>query len=65
MFISFFFVSIGMLPGPDFPVGASVHRAFLHPAHASGKTAITALAALVLRYPLRTALLTGFALARW
>ncbi|MBK8341116.1 MAG: cation:proton antiporter [Flavobacteriales bacterium] len=64
VFISFFFVSIGMLLDLAFLWEHLFTVLFFTLLTLLGKTVITALAALVLRYPLRTALLAGFALCQ-
>ena len=64
VFISFFFVSIGMLLDAGYLVkhlGLVIAFTVLT---LVGKTLIATVAAMVLRYPLRTALLTGLALCQ-
>jgi len=62
IFTSFFFVSIGMLLDMRFFIANIGMILLLTLAVMLGKLLIAGTAALVLRYPLRTALLTGFAL---
>ncbi len=62
IFTSFFFVSIGMLLDMRFFIANIGVVLLLTLGVMLGKLLIAGLAALALRYPLRTALLTGFAL---
>jgi CPA2 family monovalent cation:H+ antiporter-2 len=64
VFTSFFFVSIGMLFDTALFVRQPVEIAFLAGGILILKTATAAAAALVLRYPVRTSVLTGLALCQ-
>ncbi len=62
IFISFFFVSIGMLLDIGFLVSHLGVVVLLSLVTLFGKATIASLAALLLRYPLRTVIITGLAL---
>jgi CPA2 family monovalent cation:H+ antiporter-2 len=64
LFISFFFVSVGMLLDLHFFFQHAAKSIFFVFLVISGKTVIAALAAFFLGYPLRTMILTGFALSQ-
>ena len=64
VFTSFFFVSVGMLLDPVFVLEHPLPVVGLAAAVIVGKGLLAAVAALVLRYPLRTALLAGLGLAQ-
>lgn len=64
LFISFFFVSVGMLLNLHFFFQYAAKIIFFVVLAILGKSAIAALAAFFLGYPLRTMILTGFALSQ-
>lgn len=64
IFTSFFFVSVGMLLDPAFVYAHPLPVLGYTLAVVAGKAAIAAVSVLLLRYPLRTALLTGLGLAQ-
>lgn len=64
IFTSFFFVSVGMLLDPAFVLAHPLAVLGLTLAVIAGKAVLAGGAALLLRYPLRTALLTGLGLAQ-
>lgn len=64
VFTSFFFVSVGMLLDPAFVLAHPLAVLGLTLAVIAGKALLAGGAALLLRYPLRTALLTGLGLAQ-
>ncbi|MBR9977086.1 MAG: cation:proton antiporter [Bacteroidetes bacterium] len=64
LFTSFFFVSVGMLLEPSFIFANPITVVGLTLAVIVGKTLLATVAALLLRYPLRTALLMGIALSQ-
>ncbi|MBE0642962.1 MAG: cation:proton antiporter [Bacteroidetes bacterium] len=64
LFTSFFFVSVGMLLSPAYILAYPVTVLLLTAAVLLGKTVFTTGAVLLLRYPLRTALLTGLGLSQ-
>jgi CPA2 family monovalent cation:H+ antiporter-2 len=64
LFTSFFFVSVGMLLSPAYILAHPVMVLLLTLAVLLGKSVFTTTAVLLLRYPLRTALLTGLGLSQ-
>lgn len=64
LFTSFFFVSVGMLLDPAYVFAHPLIVLLLTLAVLLGKTLLTSAAVLVLRYPLRTALLTAMGLGQ-
>ncbi len=64
LFTSFFFVSVGMLLDPLYVLAHPLIVLLLTAAVLFGKTLLTAVAVLLLRYPLRTALLAAMGLSQ-
>jgi len=64
VFTSIFFVSIGMLLDPAFVFSEALPVFLLTLAVVFGKLLLVTVSVLLLRYPIRTALLSGFALAQ-